>query len=193
MPVACIILAAGQSARFGEVDKLLAEVNGRPIVRHAVDTALASLSRDVHVIVQPNSVFIDRALAGLPVIQCVNWDFANGIGRSIAIGIRSLAEDVSGALILPADMPWMRTEVLDQLITAFEDVKGTLVTLPITAAGEQRNPVLWPRSYFKELCDLRTDRGAKQLIPKELGKLQKIVIRDEAGFKDVDTPEDLAP
>ena len=193
MPVACLILAAGQSARFGNTDKLLAEIDRRPLIRHAVDEALASRSRDVHVIVQPDSVLLDKALAGLPVTRCINRDFASGIGSSIAVGVRSLAQDVSGALILPADMPWMTAEVLDALITAFEFTGGSLVTLPITAEGEQRNPVLWPKSYFKELCGLHADHGAKHLIPTDPEKLQKIQILDEAGFQDVDTPDDLAP
>lgn len=193
MAVACLILAAGQSARFGNTDKLLAEIDGRPLIRHAVDEALASRSRDVHVIVQPDSVLLDKALAGLPVTRCINRDFASGIGSSIAVGVRSLAQDVSGALILPADMPWMTAEVLDALITAFEFTGGSLVTLPITAEGEQRNPVLWPKSYFKELCGLHADHGAKHLIPTGPEKLQKIEILDEAGFQDVDTPDDLAP
>jgi molybdenum cofactor cytidylyltransferase len=193
MSVTCLILAAGQSARFGKTDKLLAEVDGRPLIRHAVDEALASRSRDVHVIVQPDSTLLDKALAGLPVTLCINRDFASGIGSSIAVGIRSLAQDVTGVLILPADMPWMRADVLDALITAFECAGGSLVTLPVTADGEQRNPVLWPKSYFMDLCGLHADHGAKHLIPKDPRKLQKIVILDESGFQDVDTPEDLDP
>ena len=193
MPVACLILAAGQSVRFGEANKLLAEVNGRTLVRRAVDIALASLCRDVHVVVPPNNVLMDQSLAGLPVTPCINWDYTSGIGSSIAVGVRSLAPDVTGALILPADMPWMRTEVLDKLITAFEGADDALVTFPVTAAGEQRNPVLWPSCYFKELGDLGADRGAKHLIPTEPAKLQKVVFQDDAGFKDVDRPSDLSP
>ncbi len=193
MSVACLILAAGQSARFGKTDKLLAEVDGRPLIRHAVDEALASRSRDIHVIIPPDSTLLDKALAGLPLTLCINRDFASGIGSSIVVGIRSLAQDVTGALILPADMPWMRAEVLDALITAFECAGGSLVTLPVTPDGKQRNPVLWPKSYFEELSGLHADRGAKRLIPKDPRKLQKIVILDEVGFQDVDTPDDLAP
>lgn len=193
MPVACLILAAGQSVRFGQADKLLTEVGGRPLVRRAVDLALASLCRDVHVVVRPNNVLVDKTLAGRPVTLCINPDYTRGIGSSIAVGVRSLAQDVTGALILPADMPWMRTEVLDKLITAFEAAHDALVTFPVTVTGEQRNPVIWPSCYFKELGDLGADRGAKHLIPTEPGKLQKVIFQDDAGFKDVDRPDDLTP
>ena len=77
--------------------------------------------------------------------------------------------------------------------TAFEGAHNALVTFPVTQAGKQRNPVLWPSCYFKELADLGADRGAKHLIPSEPAKLQKIVFQDAASFKDVDRPGDLTP
>ena len=193
MPVACLVLAAGQSTRFGAANKLLAEIDGRPVIHHVVREALASRSTGVNVIIQPDSEPITSALAGLSVTHCVNRDFTSGIGSSIATGIRSLPRKITGALILPADMPWMRARVLDELIAAFENSGSGHVTIPITAAGEQRNPVLWPRSYFAALSKLQEDQGAKPLIPKDPDRCQKVIIGDERVFLDVDTPGDLSP
>ncbi len=193
MLVACIVLAAGQSTRFGAANKLLAEIDGRPVIHHVVSEALASRSTSVHVIIQPDSERITSALAGLPVTHCINRDFTCGIGTSIATGIRSLPHEITGALILPADMPWMRALVLDELIAAFENSGCRHVTIPITAAGEQRNPVLWPRNYFAALSKLHADQGAKPLIPKAHDRCQKVIIGDELVFLDVDRPSDLSP
>ena len=193
MPIACLILAAGLSTRFGTANKLLAEIDGRPVIHHVVREALASRSTGVHIIVQPDSEPITSALDGFPVIHCTNRNFISGIGSSIATGIRSLPGDITGALILPADMPWMRARILDALIAAFENSGSRHVTIPVTAAGEQRNPVLWPRSYFMALSKLHADQGAKPLLPKDPDRCQKVIIGDELVFLDVDTPGDLAP
>lgn len=191
MKVACIILAAGRSQRFGEADKLLLEINGKPLIRHAVDCALASRCSLVHVVTQPDAGPIETALAGLPVIMRGNPRYAEGIGTSIACGVAGLGPDTDGAMILPADMPWMQASVLNALIEHFEGSGGRSIVYPTTAAGEQRNPVVWPRPQFHALCELEGDVGGRALLDAATGAKIPVTVSSDSVFRDVDTPRDV--
>jgi molybdenum cofactor cytidylyltransferase len=191
MSVAAIVLAAGLSRRFGEQDKLLAKIDGEPLIRRAARLALRSRCERVHLVTRAGAHELEAALLGLPVVCCANPDFTSGIGSTIAVGIASLPSDVAGALILPADMPWMDAALLDRLIASFETTGATAVTYPVTTTGEQRNPVIWPRSFFPALRELTTDSGAKGLIPSTPGRRIEVEVAREEVFRDVDEPGDL--
>ena len=65
--IAALVLAAGRSSRMGGPNKLLAEIGGRPLVRIAVEEALASRARPVIVVTGHQRERVEAALAGLPV------------------------------------------------------------------------------------------------------------------------------
>lgn len=191
MNIACIILAAGLSRRFGEADKLLVEVGGKPLIWHAARCALNSRCNSVVVVTKPDAARRISALDGLAVSFCPNTNYANGIGSSISAGIASLAADIDGALILPADMPWMESGLIDRLIAEFEGCGGKAVVYPTTATGEQRNPVLWPRSEFRSLLNLNADQGARGLIASRPVDRIEVKVANDAIFRDIDTPDDI--
>ena len=77
--VAAIVLAAGRSTRMGGPNKLLAEVHGKPLVRLAVEQALASVARPVIVVTGHQRERVEAALKGLKITFAHNADFAQGI------------------------------------------------------------------------------------------------------------------
>ncbi|MBU2581017.1 MAG: nucleotidyltransferase family protein [Alphaproteobacteria bacterium] len=191
MQVAAIILAAGSSRRFGEPNKLLAGFSGRPLIRIAVDCALRSGATEVLVVIRPNDSGVAAAIADLPVRVLVNPQHAEGIGASIACAVSCLPQAIDGALIMPADMPWMEPALLDALIARFDEAKGDAIVYPVTAGGKQRNPVLWPRRHFRDLWSLDPGRGARTLI--SASNTLKITVKtgNDRVFRDIDSPEDL--
>ena len=74
-----IILAAGRSTRMGGPNKLLAEIGGRPLVRIAVEEALASRAQPVIVVTGHQREQVEAALEGLKVQRVHNPDFAEGL------------------------------------------------------------------------------------------------------------------
>ncbi len=192
MTVGIIVLAAGQSKRFGRENKLLAIQDGIPLVRRVVQVAKSSKSEDVLVVLGWDETAVRDALDGLSCRFVFNPNYADGIGASISKGIREIGADVSGAMILPGDLVHMRCDVLDDLICAFEDADARTVIVPIDSQGEQRNPVIWPRSYFPKLMQLAHDRGGKALLFE--GAVPPVVLQfdDDRVFSDIDVTGDLA-
>ncbi|KKK60119.1 hypothetical protein LCGC14_3027550, partial [marine sediment metagenome] len=112
-----LVLAAGWVVLTKQLqpDKLLAEVEGRPLVARAVDAALASKAEPVIVVTGYQARAVVRALADRPLIRVHNPDFADGMGTSLACAIEALPETADGAIICLADMPRIAARHLEHI------------------------------------------------------------------------------
>jgi molybdenum cofactor cytidylyltransferase len=189
--IAAIVLAAGRSSRMGERHKLLEPVAGKPIVRHAVEAAMASSARPVLVVTGHRAEDVERALAGCTVQMVASPHYKDGLSASLRAGIKALPPDVDGALILLADMPGITARHIDALISAFAPKEGRSIVLPVRA-GKRGNPVLWGRDHFAELAALAGDSGARHLIGEHGERVAEVDLGSDAIFLDIDTPEGLA-
>src|ERR1700727_1830987 len=101
-PITAIVLAAGQSSRFGR-NKLTEMVAGRPVIRHAVEAALASGATPVIVVTGNEAAKIHAALDGLPVIFENNPDYSDGLSTSLIRGLNAVPDGSAGALVMLGD------------------------------------------------------------------------------------------
>ncbi|MXN66861.1 NTP transferase domain-containing protein [Stappia sp. GBMRC 2046] len=188
--VAGVQLAGGRSRRMGAVNKLLAEIGGKPLVRIATETALASGLSGVTVVTGHMHEDVERALSGLDVTFTHNPDYGEGIASTIRCGIRAVPSDADAALVLLSDMPGLTEDMIDLIIAAYDPGNGKTIVVP-TVAGKRGNPVLWDRRYFPDLLRLEGDIGARHLIARHADQVAEVEI-GEAARLDVDTPEALA-
>jgi molybdenum cofactor cytidylyltransferase len=188
--IAAIVLAAGRSTRMGGPNKLLADVGGRPLVRIAVEEALASRAQPVVVVTGHQREQVEAALKGLPVILTHNPDFAQGLSTSLKAGLAALPAGADGAIVCLGDMPQVDAGLIDRLVAAFEPEKGALVVVP-TIAGKRGNPVVWSRRFFADLSRLDGDVGARHLIGAYPEAVVEVPVTGRAAFVDVDTPDAL--
>ncbi|MEO8552459.1 MAG: NTP transferase domain-containing protein, partial [Kofleriaceae bacterium] len=147
--VAAIVLAAGHSARMG-ANKLLAELDGEPLIRHAVKAALASRASGVVVVTGNEAEQIHAALAGLAgpgVAFAHNAAFATGMASSLRIGVAAAA-GARGAMICLGDMPRLTAGHLDALIAAFTAADDDHAIVVPTFERKRGNPVVWGRAHF---------------------------------------------
>jgi len=189
--VAAIVLAAGRSTRMGSDNKLLCEVAGKPMLRHAVESALASAARPVLVVTGHQQGEVEAALAGLAVTVVANPVYASGLASSLKAGIAALPSHIGGALMMLGDMPLVRPAHLDCLIAAFLAAAGQAIIVP-THRGQRGNPVLWPAACFAEMLALKGDAGARQLFAAHAGQIREVPLDAGAILEDIDTPEALA-
>ncbi len=189
-PAAALVLAAGQSRRMGQDNKLLALFDGEPLVRRSVRVALASKASPVIVVTGHMEDDIRRALEGLEVIFAHNPDFADGLSSSLKRGLGEVPAGAAGVLVMLADMPGIDAAALDKLLAAFDPAAGQGIVLP-TASGKRGNPVIWAREYFTDLQSLSGDTGARHLLADHDAAVHRVEIGQDV-LIDVDTPEALA-
>jgi molybdenum cofactor cytidylyltransferase len=188
--IAGVVLAAGRSSRMGGPNKLLAEIAGKPLVRIAVDEALASRARPVIVVTGHQRERVEAALAGLAVRLVHNPDFADGLGTSLKAGIAAVPEQADGVIVCLGDMPQVDAALIDRLIGAFDPEKGALVVVP-TLDGKRGNPVVWSRRFFRDLMAVEGDIGARHIIGSYAEAVVEVPVSGKAAMTDVDTPEAL--
>ena len=189
--IAAVVLAAGRSTRMGAVNKLIAEIGGKPLVRIAAEQALASRASPVIVVTGHERERVEQALNGLPVRVVHNPDYAEGLGTSLKAGIAAVPDDADGAIVCLGDMPQVNAALIDKLIAAFDPARGALVVVP-SIAGRRGNPVVWSRRFFPDLTAINGDIGARQLIGTYAEAVVEVPVEGDAALTDVDTPESLS-
>jgi molybdenum cofactor cytidylyltransferase len=189
--VAAVVLAAGRSTRMGAVNKMIAEIGGKPLVRIAAEQALASRASPVIVVTGHERDKVEAALKGLNIRFANNPDYAEGLGTSLRTGVAAVPAEADGAIILLGDMPQIDAKLIDKLIAAFDPEKGALVVVP-TIEGRRGNPVIWARRFFPELMAVTGDVGARHIIGNVVESVAEVAVTDPAITVDVDTPDVLA-
>jgi len=189
--VAAVILAAGRSTRMGAVNKMLAEIGGKPLVRIAAEQAIASQARPVIVVTGHERDRVEGALQGLPVKLVHNPDYAEGLGTSLKTGIAAVPQDADAAIVCLGDMPQVDAGLINRLIAAFDPERGALVVVP-SIDGRRGNPVVWSRRFFHDLMAIHGDIGARHLIGNYAEAVVEVAVAGDAALVDVDTPESFS-
>ncbi|MFM2422992.1 MAG: hypothetical protein RL291_1522 [Pseudomonadota bacterium] len=189
--ISAVVMAAGRSSRMGSEHKLLADLSGKPMIRHAVEALLLSAAQDVTVVVGHRADEVRAALSGLDVRFVDNPAFAEGMATSVATGIRAVPDTADGTLIALGDMPDVKPEDINRLISAFSPADGRAIVVPVRGA-KRGNPIIWARAFFAELQGLSGDQGAKRLIDQHPSALVEVELNTDSVLVDIDTPEALA-
>ncbi|MCU4744543.1 nucleotidyltransferase family protein [Natronoglomus mannanivorans] len=193
-----VVLAAGRSRRFGEENKLLATVDGTPLVVHAVRTLLSAALTRVVVVVGYEADRVEAALddglgvdlsVGADIDVRYNANYAAGQSTSVRIGARAADElEWDAAVFALGDMPWVDPETIDQLCAAYR--RGTGSILAPSIDGQRGNPVLFGAAHFDALTTVTGDRGGRHLIESH-DDAALIPVADPGIRRDVDEQADL--
>ena len=183
-----ILLAAGESKRFGNKNKLLEIINGKPMFNHILDTLFEIFDpEELIIIVGHEHRMIKNLIFNKNIKILENLDYKRGIGTSISLGVKYLETDINGVMVIPADMPYINSRDLINLEQKFMELNCEKVVMP-EHNSRIGNPVILPRIYFNILKNLKDDFGARSLIRK------KDIITLNTGFGtifDIDTTEEL--
>ncbi|GEP04085.1 nucleotidyltransferase family protein [Methylobacterium oxalidis] len=189
--VAGLILAAGRGTRFGLEPKLLADLEGRPLVRHAAEAALASRLRPAVAVLGAHAAGVRAALAGLDLALVENPDYAAGLSTSLRVGLSALPRTSEAVVVLLGDMPRVSARTLDRLADAFAGAGHAPAAVVPVHAGRRGNPVLLNlRRLGPALAGLTGDRGAGPILAGRDDVVE--IAGDDGCLYDVDTPKALA-
>jgi molybdenum cofactor cytidylyltransferase len=185
--VAGVVLAAGTSARFGGRNKLLASVEGKPLVRRAVESFSEALP-EVVVVLGHEADAVREAVGDPQVTFVENESYATGQASSVRLGVEAVRDGADGAVFGLGDMPDVRPATIATLVDAF----GAGVGDPIVAAfeGKRGNPVVFGQAYFDRLAAVSGDVGGREILRSAAGTAL-VATGDPGVVRDVDTPADL--
>ena len=183
--IAGLVLAAGGARRFGS-PKQLAELDGVPLLQHAIDAMLAVPSLD-RVVVVLGAVAEEIAaavkFASAEPVVCRAWE--EGMAASLRCGVAEIPE-ADWAVVALGDMPGVTPEAIEAVIGAVGD---DVDAVRATYGGEGGHPVVLSRALLDRVPSLRGDVGARDLLRD--ARVRPVEALHLARPDDVDTPEEL--
>ena len=184
-PIAGVILSAGGSSRFGK-PKMLLPWQGKPLIRHVAEKALAAGLSPVVVVVGAVVDPIKQALSDLPVQIFENQYWEKGQSESLQVGVSALPENTGGAVFMLADQPQISCSILQKLEELHRQTLGPIVAPLVN--NTRGNPVLFDRLLFGALKEVTGDAGGRKLFSQYSPKW--VTWHDESLLFDVDTEEE---
>jgi len=191
-PTAGIILAAGESTRFGTPKQLLA-VAGRFLIEWVLEAALGSNLDHIALVLGCEHERIRRSLgsaAAHPKCEIVvNRDYRSGQSTSLKAGLRRVRPGYSSVMFLLGDQPLIDSPLIDFLLARYRESEKE-ICVP-THCGRRGNPTLFGSAFYLELLKLSGDKGARDLISAHPDEVLTVEIAEPAPFHDIDRPEDV--
>lgn len=186
--VGIVILAAGESQRMGRPKQLL-PWQGRTLLRHAVETAIASSCGPIVVTTGAHRPAVEADLLGLPILVAYAPDWARGMSASIRAGLDALLNthaSLEGVVITLADQPLVERDDLSALVRMHRQTGKDLVASEY--AGTRGVPLFVGARLFDEMRGLCGPGGAKGLLSRDPSRVA--VVSAAGAAVDIDTPAD---
>lgn len=182
--IAGLILAAGAARRFG-APKQLAELDGRPLLEHAL-AALASAPLDRAVVVLGAHADLVRErvdLHGAEAVECAEW--SHGQAASLRAGLAAVP-DAEAVVVALGDQPFLSSRAVARVLAAR---RSGVDAVRATYHGRPGHPVVLESSLFQRLATLTGDAGARELLADS--SVLDVACDGLGRPDDVDTPEEL--
>lgn len=180
----CVIMASGQSVRFGQ-NKLMAEFNNRPLIGHILSTTQSLFAKSV-VVTRHKSV----------------QDYCNSIGQkaimhnlphrndTVRLGTEYMMQNsVDNIIFFQGDQPFVSPDSIAEIVICAENNSGKIVRL--SWKGRDCAPILFPSCYFEGLTKLPKKRGGNFLAVTNPDAVIRVKAKDEIETIDIDTPDQM--
>ncbi|MFT5033539.1 MAG: molybdenum cofactor cytidylyltransferase [Bermanella sp.] len=181
-----LVLAAGASRRFGSDKRQALLPSGRSLIQQMLSTVTAA-GLPYSVVCRPDDPLSEQ-LASVIVVEGAEL----GMGSSLAGAVSQLDSTASAVLILPLDLPLLRSKTILRVAALLTE--GTIIRP--RCRGRFGHPVGFGRDYFALLEELSGDRGAQSILRttrrESPGAVQVLEVDDPGIYCDIDTPVALS-
>ncbi len=182
LKIGCVVMAAGNAQRFGE-NKLAALVDGKPLIRHALEAVPHGL--ETVVVTQYEEVAAMAEEFGFHCIKNIHPDW--GISHTIRLGTEHLSH-CDGIVYMVSDQPLLQRQSVEKIVEVWQSHPTSIVGA--AHKGVRGNPNIFPREFFPALLSLREDQGGNRIIKANEDRLLLVEIHKNE-LTDVDTKSAL--
>lgn len=188
MKLAAVLLAAGQSRRFGRANKLLAPIRGVPMAARAMKLLMVLEADFSFAVVSCEEVARLARERGIRALR--NGQPERGLSGSIALGVRAAQEEGADAvLLLAADQPKLTEASLRALLAGF--CRGGGLAACLEDETHWGNPAVFSMTLAPELLGLTGDRGAKAVLKRHEEEITRVPCAFPGELADADDPQTL--
>ncbi len=184
-----VVLAAGLSRRMGAPNKLLLPIAGQPMIRHVVQTLVASDFAQIVVVLGHQALEVGAAIRSLGVRVVHNEQFESGQVSSVRAGLAALTPATDAVMVCLGDQPLLTRLDIQLLKRAFVERDRGSILVPMY--GERRgNPVVLDWQSAEETLKRGTNFGCRHFMEENAERVCLWQASSDHFIRDVDQPAD---
>ena len=188
--ITAILLAAGQSKRLFNQNKLIKNYKGKPLINHAVQSIIKSKIEKLIIVLGFEYLKVKKKINKNKKIKFViNHNYTRGIASSIKCGLKKISNKSDGFIIVQADMPEIGKNILNKL---YKEIKTNKKEIFVPRKNNKiGNPIGFKLSMVNQLKKISGNRGAKFIIKRNKSKIKYIRAKSLGIFRDIDLNKDF--
>ena len=189
--ITAILLAAGQSKRLKNENKLIKLFKKKLLINHILSSLIKSKVNKIIIVLGFEHLKVKKKLLKSKKIKFViNKNYKKGISSSIKTGLRNLSKDNKGFLIVQGDMPNITKTTINKIILLINKSRKEIF-LP-RFKNRVGNPIGFKKSMIKNINKIKGDRGAKNIIKQNSKKIKFVNIYSKSILTNLNTKKDFS-
>ena len=188
--ISAILLAAGQSKRFKNDNKLTKIYKDKPLINHAINSLIKSKVNKIIIVLGYQAKKVKKiTIKSKKVNFIINKNFKTGISSSIKSGLKKLTKNNKGFIIVQSDMPFVKKNTINKIYQSILRKKYLVHALKFK--NRIGNPIGFDITLLNKFKKINGDVGAKFIVKKFKNNTNFIKVRSNKIFKDFDLKRDF--
>jgi len=185
-----ILLAAGQSRRLKNENKLIKIFKNKPLIHHALNSVQNSKIKKLIIVLGYEFKEVKKKIKkNKKIIFVHNKNYKNGMSSSIKSGLKKISKKDKGFIILQSDMPFVKTSDINKIYNSI--IRKKYLVHALKYKNRIGNPIGFDISILKKFKKIRGNVGAKYMVKRLKNSTNFIKVSSSRVFKDFDKTSDF--
>ncbi len=188
--IKAILLAAGQSRRLKNENKLIKIFKNKPLIHHALNSVQNSKIKKLIIVLGYELKEVKKKIKkNKKIIFVHNKNYKNGMSSSIKSGLKKISKKDKGFIILQSDMPFVKTSDINKIHNSI--IRKKYLVHALKYKNRIGNPIGFDISILKKFKKIRGNVGAKYMVKRLKNSTNFIKVSSSRVFKDFDKASDF--
>ena len=185
-----ILLAAGQSKRLKNENKLLKKFKNKPLIHHVLKSVQKSKMKKIIIVLGHQFKETKKIIKNnKKFIFVINKKYKQGVSSSIKKGLEKINKQDKGFIILQSDMPFVKTSDINKIYNSI--IRKKYLVHALKYKNRIGNPIGFDISILKKFKKIEGNVGAKYMVKKLQKSTNYIKVSTKKVFKDFDKASDF--
>ena len=185
-----ILLAAGQSRRLKNENKLIKIFKDKPLIHHALNSVQNSKIKKLIIVLGYQFKEVKKNIKkNKKIIFVHNKNYKNGMSSSIKSGLKKISKKDKGFIILQSDMPFVKTSDINKIYNSL--IRKKYLVHALKYKNRIGNPIGFDISFLNKIKKIKGNIGAKYMVKRLKNSTNYIKVSSEKVFKDFDKASDF--
>lgn len=165
--------------------KLLMEIEGKPMLERVIEAVRASNIEDIILVYNDDEINSLGDKHGIKTVY--NPNPSDGQSSSIIYGVEASKKETKGYMFFVGDQPYLSSSIINRILEEFN--KGLKTIVIPRYCKQQGNPVVFHSKYREDLVCIHGDIGGRKIIANHQHEVCYLDFDNAIHGKDIDTWE----